>query len=98
MPGGTKINLCSYFVGSSLPPPLTAHPQKKNVTFSKTRPGYRHAKLVSTLGLTQCQTPRPPSKILATPLFLNLNMILRNSAQKLKKASLTFDKLNELEK
>ena len=81
--------------------PPTAHcssAKKKNVTFSKTRPGYRHAKLVSTLGLTQCQTPRPPSKILATPLFLNLNMILRNSAQKLKKASLTFDKLNELEK
>ena len=78
MLGGRKINLCSYFVGSSLPPPLTAHPQKY-VTFSKTRPGYRHAKLVSTLGLTQCQpsSPRPPSKILATPLFLNLNMIVK---------------------
>ena len=29
---------------------------------------------------------------------LSTNMILRNSAQKLKKASLTFDKVNELEK
>ena len=42
------------------PSTLTAHP-KKNVTFSKTRPGCRHANLVSTLGLTQCEPP-PPKK------------------------------------
>ena len=85
-----------------LVPPPTAYcsSEKKSVTFSKTRPGDRHAKLVITLVLTQCHLPPPPppSKILATPLFLNLNMILRNSTQKLKKASLTFDKVNELEK
>ena len=84
-----------------LVPRPTAHcsSEKKNVTFSKTRPGYRHAKLVSTLGLTRCDPPpHPPSKILATPLFLNLNMILRNSAQNLKKTSVTFDKIKEGEK
>ena len=66
-----------------------------DVTFSKTWPGHQHAKLASTLGLTQCDPP--PFKILATPLLLNLNMVLGNSAQKLKDASLTFDKVNELE-
>ena len=42
------------------PPTLTAHPKKKkNITFSKTRPGCRHANLVNTLGVTQCDPPPP---------------------------------------
>ena len=61
------------------PSTLTAHP---NVMFSKTWPGCRHANLVSTLGLTQGDPRPPPLKILATPLFLNLNMILRNLPEK----------------
>ena len=63
------------------PSTLTAHP---NVMFSKTWPGSRHANLVSILGLTQGDPVPPPPhlKILATPLFLNLNMILRNFAEK----------------
>ena len=87
------MQLFCRLVPRPVAPRLTAH-RKKNVTFSKTQPGYRHAKPVSSLGLTQCEHH---SKILAMPLFLNLNMILGNSAQKLKKTSLTFDKVNELE-
>ena len=41
------------------PPTLTAHP-KNNVTFSKTRPGCPQANLVSTMGLTWCESPPPP--------------------------------------
>ena len=53
------------------PPPRSLLIRRKNVTFIKTPlPGCRHANLVNTLGVTQCDSPPPPQplKILATPL------------------------------
>ena len=52
------INLCSYLVGLSLPPrSILIH--NKSLLVNKP-PGCRHANLVSTLGVMQCDSPPPP--------------------------------------
>ena len=43
-------------------PPLRSLLIRQNVTFSKTQRGCRHDNLVSTLGVTQCDSPPPPLK------------------------------------
>ena len=48
------INISSYFVDLSLPPRSLLI--RKNVTLSKTWRGSGHANLVSTLGVTQCDS------------------------------------------
>ena len=52
------INLCSYLVGLSLPP-RSILIQNKSLLVKKKPPGCRHANLVSTLGVMQCDPPPP---------------------------------------
>ena len=52
-----------------LVPPPTLNTYPKEDTFSKKPPGCRHANLVSTLGVMQCNPPPPAPTPLKNPSY-----------------------------
>ena len=79
------------FCRLSLPPRSLLN--RKHVTFSKTRRGCRHANLVNTLGVTQCDLPPPPPPFEKSHLHL---LLIQTKPNKLKHKKVILDLYNNL--